>query len=327
MNIIFKNSTKAFIFALLTTLSLIGNHSLYAKPIKPPDRKIFQKIDRWLDRWRKTNAGRAFNRFFFQTGLYHAFWWRRDPRVFNRVFATSELPEFKIITANLMLFPPPLADSQAEKIRLFAEVVRRYNPDLIFVQEVWDNHSIIVLADEFSDYNLTFSPASVYNRSGLVLFSRPRIISSDFIMYPVQIHHNLEELLAQKGALIVNIRNGMEVYSLINTHLYSAPLTTRYRPNPRQFKFLLDYMKSKSKFNTILAGDLNLRPEEVRKIAKTGFVIDSCQLPTAGTPKRTQKLDHILLLSQYGAELISHRVSGKIDFSDHSPVFGICNFK
>lgn len=299
------------------------------RTLKPPDRKILREIDQRINLFRSSLTGRMLNRVLFQTGLYHAFWWRRPPHVFKRCEGRKQQQELKVVTANLLLFPPPLADGQEKQIEDFANAIRSFDPDVILLQEVWDNNSIILLADIFAGYNMVFSPASIYNRSGLVTFSRHEIVSAEFIMFPMQIHHNAEELLAQKGFLLTRLKAGTGEMMVINTHLYSAPIEKAYRPNPRQFLFLQKAAMNSGKIPLLVGGDLNLKPDEMRRNLLLKLVPDNCQLPTAGLPERTQKLDHILFWAPAGLnyKFSAGRAPDAVKFSDHAAIMGTLKFK
>ncbi|MEW6708860.1 MAG: endonuclease/exonuclease/phosphatase family protein [Candidatus Riflebacteria bacterium] len=318
---------KPFLALFFSIALLAASAQAEEIKIKAPNRSFFRKFDQLFERFRQTSFGRAFNRYFFKTGLYHAFWWRRPPEVFNRCTSGPDDQKIRIVTANLMLFPPPMGEQQEERIRVFAETIRPLNPDLILLQEIWDNNSLIIIADVFRDYNLAFSPASLYNRSGLVTLSRNEFSKIDFIMFPLDIRHNPEELLAQKGALTTMIKRGTREIRVINSHLYSASADQDYRPNPGQLAFLKNMVDFSSNQPTILAGDLNLKPVEVNEYAGKIFRSDPDRLPTAGSPKRKWKLDHILLYPRPGSAIFSRRVESPVVFSDHSPLYGIANFK
>gem|GEM_PF-4496150 len=94
-----------------------------------------------------------------------------------------------------------------------------------------------------------------------------------------------------------------------------------------QLAFLKNMVDFSSNQPTILAGDLNLRPVEMIEYAGKIFRSDPDRLPTAGSPKRKWKPDHILLYPRPGSAIFSRRVESAVFFSDHSPLYGIASFK
>jgi endonuclease/exonuclease/phosphatase family metal-dependent hydrolase len=74
----------------------------------------------------------------------------------------------------------------------------------------------------------------------------------------------------------------------------------------------------------LIAGDMNLLPEEIAKLAAPDLLQGDCLLPTAGGAKRVKKLDYIFILGadKTQIQLTTKRIDSKYNFSDHSPVFG-----
>jgi endonuclease/exonuclease/phosphatase family metal-dependent hydrolase len=292
-----------------------------SRPLKPPQRKFFRQLNDFFSGWHRAWPTIMIDRAFFQTGVYHALTGCREARILQRTPKQTNLyNNLRVVTANLMLFPAPMGRNQLSRIGLFAECIQPLNADLIMLQEVWDQQSLRYLAEKFFDYDLIFVPSAVYNRSGLVVFSKIQIKSVQFIQYPLSIKHNLEELLAHKGALVMEAEINSRLLLLVNTHLYSAPPDRRCRPNPGQFTFLQQKLAEISSGTVIIAGDLNLRPVDLDSLLKKDYLPDSCPLLTAGSPQHNQKLDHIIIKPAHGEKIATGRVECPIAFSDHSPV-------
>ncbi|MDD3148545.1 MAG: endonuclease/exonuclease/phosphatase family protein, partial [Candidatus Riflebacteria bacterium] len=229
--------------------------------------------------------------------------------------------KIKILTANTLFFPPPFFFDQREKADELVKLIRSYDPDIIFLQEVWDNNSLIYLIRKMPDYHAVLMPSPLFNRSGLLTLSRnmPECVSAE--LYPLTIRHNFEELLARKGLLTARITFAGQPIWLVNTHLYSAPPGAAFRFAFGQFKQMQKRILS-CPGNVIAGGDLNLMPSELEPLLD-GIIRDNCNLPTAGFPQRKKKLDYLLAKS-YGntaLELTGRRSEWPVFFSDHSPVY------
>lgn len=233
----------------------------------------------------------------------------------------------RVITANLLLFPAPFFFNQYERIDEFARMARSINPEIIFLQEVWDNNCLDRLLSLFPDYHATVMPSLFYNPSGLLTLSRFRIEQAGSMIFPLSLRHNIEELLARKGVLISRANfNGHQLF-LLNTHLYSSPLASSFRPNPDQFRSMVSLINSLPG-HVVTGGDMNLLPEELEALLKGNIVRDDCNLPTAGAERRSKKLDYILGKGDTGnrAEVRASRIEWPQLFSDHSAVFGEVRF-
>lgn len=229
----------------------------------------------------------------------------------------------KALTANLILFPHPFFFNQAERIEEFARAVRHVDPDIIFLQEVWDNNSLGLIISRFPDYYSIYIPGLIFNHSGLTILSRFPVESASAIFFAPSFLHNPEEFIAFKGVIFCNAKVGTQTISLANTHLYSSSPKSSYRPNLQQF-CQLQHLVSDFPHGTIIGGDLNLLPEELDHLLSGNIERDQCRLPTAGAPERRKKLDYLLIrqTGQTPMTIEARRLEWPIMFSDHSPVFG-----
>ncbi|MGM0599692.1 MAG: endonuclease/exonuclease/phosphatase family protein [Candidatus Rifleibacteriota bacterium] len=290
------------------------------------DRKPLKKIEKALTTFKRSLAGYLINKIFFKTGVYTALSNNKTITV-NRNQPNRRAKSdksLKIITANLYLFPPPLLKEQKKRISYFVNSIKRLDPEIILLQEVWDKNSIVEIARLLPDYNLSFKTSGLYNRSGLLTLCKYKIQHAQFIPYPLSIRHKIEELLAQKGLLKTDIELDGHKISIFNTHLYSSSPRHSYRPNFNQFELLKRTVSSFSSDLKILGGDFNLKPHEIGKLIEADFLRGSCNLPTAGGIRRTKKLDYIMVVSQkpLKTRLATRRLETEQMFSDHSAVFG-----
>lgn len=293
-------------------------------PLKPPQRKMIHQLNKLIAPWQNSFFAMALNKTFFRTGLYRSLIRQPNPVIINRRQNFEVEKSIKIITANLMLFPPPMGENQYQRIDDFISTISPFSPDFILLQEVWGNNSLDYLASRLNQYNLVFCNSALYNRSGLVIFSRPQIIRAEFFSYPLDVRHNLEELLAQKGAILIEFKKGSQLLRVVNSHLYSSPPGRNHRPNPGQFTQLQNWLEEKQGQTTIIGGDLNLRPKELKTLLCPSYLADPSPDLTAGFPAHNQKLDHILLKPlRPGAFFRTQKIACPQPFSDHSPVLAV----
>lgn len=239
----------------------------------------------------------------------------------GKVASQAQTGRLRILTANTLLFPWPFYSDQAERIEEFAGLARSVSPDIIFLQEVWDNNSLKILLKSFSDYHAVITPNPLFNLGGLVIFSRIMPARATAECFPLTLHHNPEELIARKGILWAEVScNGRQVW-LATTHLYSSPGNARFRPNPGQFRHLLKRMQAAPDL-VIVGGDMNLQPEELESYLPENVLRDDCNLPTAGR-KIQKKLDYVLACDKQNPadiKIFGSRVEWEKRFSDHHAV-------
>ncbi len=239
----------------------------------------------------------------------------------HQASSQSQPDRLRILTANTLLFPWPFYSDQAERIAEFEKLARSVSPDIIFLQEVWDNHSLKLLLNSFSDYHAVIMPNPLFNLGGLMIFSRLAPVRASAESFPLTLHHNPEELIARKGILWAEISFSNRQVWLATTHLYSAPGNAAFRPNPEQFRHLLKRMQAAPEL-VIAGGDMNLEPEELESHLPVNILRDDCNLPTAGR-KLQRKLDYVLAADKTdpaGIKVTGSRVEWKKRFSDHHAV-------
>ncbi len=230
----------------------------------------------------------------------------------------------KAMTCNMFLLPQPFANRHEDRISDLVKIVKKENPDLVALQEVWTNHWAKKIIELLPEYNATFSFNPLFNRSGLLSLSKFKINKVTFLRYPSWLNFRFEELLAGKGFLISEIViNGFKV-NFVNTHLYSARREMRIKPNFSQLPLLTNYFKDRN-VPTAICGDLNLTPNYVFKTLGVNFIQNKNLKPTAGNHLE-RKLDYILL--KQGTAKINLTSENRIltpRISDHVPV--IAKFK
>lgn len=246
------------------------------------------------------------------------------PPVYQACQTDKQPPKtsIKVITANMLLFPPPFFFNQPQRISEFAKAARTADPDIIFMQEVWDNNSLSLLASHFPDYYSVFSTGLIYNGSGLLTLSRFPITAAAMQMFPMGLEHNSEEFLAGKGILYCRCQVAQNIFYLVNTHLYSAAPTSAYQPNRQQFE-QLNQLVLELGDAAIIGGDMNLLPAFIDQLISPAIKRDHSQMATAGLPRR-KKLDYIMIKPTLAVpmSITAQNLQWPIEFSDHAALLG-----
>jgi len=299
------------------------------KPIRPP---IFNRLTRLLEKAQRSHLLQHIDALLSLSGFYELATAVCRPAItiIPPIGTPCNEPtknrSIKVLSANLLLFPTPFFFNQQQRIEEFTDCVRTLNPDIIFMQEVWDNHSLALLMAAMSDYHAIYSPGIGYNYSGLLTLSRFAPRNAEVRRFAPSLRHSLEEFIAQKSILIVELNAEGQPLYLLNTHLYSAAPYKSYRPNIEQFRRVTEITRTLPG-RIILGGDINLRPEELEKMLPANLQRDDCNLPTAGYPRLSQKLDYIIAGNTSGhTRIAGKRVDPPRRFSDHNPIFSEISF-
>lgn len=303
-------------------------------PIERPVKPFLFK--RWADILKKKQQSpllQQADKLLNKTGIYELVATAIKPRTLVIAPAKKFIDNYRaksvirVLSANLLLFPQPFLTDQQVRIKRFISCARSLRPDIIFLQEVWDNISLAQIIAAFPDYYSLHAPAIAYNPSGLLILSKLPLSEGKALRYPISIRYSLEEMIAQKGMLCGVAQFFGEPLHLMNTHLYSASPQMAYRPNLTQFKRLTGVAGGLNG-HLLLGGDLNLRPTEIEPLLPANLSYEGCQLPTAGYPVLTQKLDYVIAGTDKDRPLQLHgkRIDPQPRFSDHNPVFAEISF-
>ncbi|NLF98063.1 MAG: hypothetical protein GX569_15125 [Candidatus Riflebacteria bacterium] len=315
---------------LIIVSATLADDSFSLRPVRPP---AFKRLSRLLEKAQSSPLLNTVDTLMRLSGIYEIAAACSNPRIVilppavraDRA-SSDNTGSIRILSANLLLFPAPVVFDQEQRIAEFAKCVRSLNPDIILTQEVWDNRSLGLLIAALPDYYSIFSPGIGYNHSGLLTLSRFAPETCIMQRFPTSLQHSLEELMAQKSILQTTLKYDGQILHLFNTHLYSAAPHKRYRPNLRQFKLLADTIDHLSG-RTIVGGDMNLLPADLKILMPKSLQFEGCNLPTAGYPSLKRKLDYILAGNRSGQTVISgRRIDPPRRFSDHNPVFAEIKF-
>ncbi|PKL44289.1 MAG: hypothetical protein CVV41_06535 [Candidatus Riflebacteria bacterium HGW-Riflebacteria-1] len=307
-----------------------GAETFSLRPFRPP---LMNRISRLLERAQRSRVLSRVDALMKGAELYELLAGAFSPTItvlppVQKITTPQRDPAtIKALSANLLLFPAPFFFNQAQRIAEFVKCARQLDPDFIFLQEIWDNTSMSLLIASFSDYYSAYSPGIGYNYAGLLILSRFPLQTVMARRFAMSFKHSLEELTAQKGMMLVSSEiNGKPLY-LLNTHLYSASPRSYYRPNLGQFGQIAATVTNLPG-RVIIGGDMNLRPEEIDSRLTGNMLRDGCNLPTAGFPSLSQKLDYIMIKPEAGSKgtINGGRVETPLRFSDHNPVFAEIHF-
>ena len=295
------------------TLPFIGNKPHYLKTVKAPLRILLnsflpQKLVRYIETI--NFPGEIFTSSFNKPIIV-------SPSEKIRVKSSNSL---SVVSANLFLLPYPFSINNKDRISLFRKKMKKYNPDLIGLQEIWLNQDLQELISVFPEYYAVWIPSLFYNRTGLLILSKFPIEKAYREIYPIGIDYQLQELLAQKGFLQITLIYKGKKLNLINTHLYSTSEYSKLKRNRHQFRLLSKHLK-KVKKPTIVLGDLNLKPSPLEELNKGFLIYDKLKKTTVLGDK---KLDYILTPKNGGLQILqSEAINHSPLVSDHYPIFGI----
>ena len=244
----------------------------------------------------------------------------RDPRI------GADLLRLRMLDANLWLLPRPWASERQERLECFFAMVASWQPDIVTLQEVWLNPDLGRIRRALPEYWAAGVPPFVFNRGGLVVFSRFPIREARHAFYPLTKQHSFVETLAQKGFLQVDIEVGGRLVRVIDTHLYASPSSSSNRFPVWQFE-ILRRLTAEVELPTIVAGDLNIRQDSLFELNAGHFTTETMHGPPEerGTTVRQphRKIDFILGRSPENVGmLIESRTLRDPVVSDHIPVLG-----
>lgn len=238
--------------------------------------------------------------------------------------------ELTTLNLNFWLLPRPFSADNKQRMNRFLELVRKTDPDIITLQEVWLKKYVRYLRKRLKDYHCYCSKNKFYNKSGLVTFSKIKAEFAKLKIFPQKTGFNIIEKLAKKGYLKTDFNINGKKISLINTHFY-FPLTRKEEKiDEEQFELLKEITEGG---HFIIAGDLNTPLEKLKIINNNVFEIDNEEKHTYATHNKyvrkqlqnprnlNRKIDHILTRSNSPMK-IAAKVINPILISDHFPLLG-----
>jgi len=236
------------------------------------------------------------------------------------------LLRFTVLDANMWLLPSPWAFDQEDRLQRFLEMIASYQPEIVTLQEVWLNMDLGAFRKALPGYWAAGIPPSLYNRSGLVVFSRFPITNARYGTYPWTRDHSFVETLARKGFLQIDLDIGGRKVRVVDSHLYASRGSAENRFPVWQFE-ILRALTADVDCPTLVAGDLNIRQEAFDELNAGHFSTEVMTGPAEerGTTVRdsVRKIDYILGRHPQGCEItVESRSLRKPTVSDHLPVLG-----
>ena len=175
----------------------------------------------------------------------------------------------KIKIFNLNFFGLPLFFNKEIRYRFLLQKIKKLSPDLIFLQEIIFRKDVQKLASSLEErgYKTYFKLGRVFNRGGLFIGSRLKVIQADFVPFTDQgpiFSSAFFERLIIKGFLYIEIREFKKEFFLATSHLcYYEHFYLKHQKEPltslAQTKQIIAFFKNKK--NVIIGGDFNFLPE------------------------------------------------------------------
>jgi endonuclease/exonuclease/phosphatase family metal-dependent hydrolase len=175
--------------------------------------------------------------------------------------------KIKILSLNCWLLPPPFSVNNRERLQKIIELIRKINPHIVALQEVWLNKYVSLLKKEFSDYFAVSLNKGLLNKTGLVTLSKLKPDSVDFCFFKKTKYYSLVESFGKKGYQKISFTAGSKKFVFINTHLYDPLKGSKEKITAEQFNEIKNNCKDK---NLILAGDLNIKESDFT-LLNSGF--------------------------------------------------------
>ena len=215
-------------------------------------------------------------------------------------FNTCLLPEY------LNIFNPTYKSKENNIIRTLKihKLIKKLDPDIIFLQEIYDQNIFKILINLFKKDGYKFSHINDKNKfviNGIVTLSKFEILETEFINYESE----SIDIFAYRGLLINKIKYNDKIINLINVHLQNKDTSTKN--NLYQIEKLMEYLKTNNQELFICGGDFNntLNIEDFYYTKDLVSFID---------PKKDEScVDYIITNSKD----FENYISVKNDLSDH----------
>ncbi len=237
--------------------------------------------------------------------------------------------ELKLLDLNLWMLPAPIASDQKKRLQRFILLVKRTDPDIITLQEVWLGKYITFIRKNLKGYHLHRAGKGVFNKSGLVTLSKKAPSSSHFHLFPKLKGVGRMEKLAGKGYLVIMLSLFGRKFHVVNTHLYCPMVEKKKKITEQQFGMLKSISRSG---NWIISGDLNIDEPEFKKLNMGHFTHHTAKVYTVSKEnkyarsrmnrfgKGDKKLDYTLLRAKSNNIIMHTEVLQNPKVSDHYAV-------
>lgn len=167
--------------------------------------------------------------------------------------------KLKMFVLNCWLLPIPFAINNKGRLNKIISLIKKHNPDIIALQEVWTKMYERALKRNLPEYYFVEPKSRVFNKSGLMTGLKIKHESYKVKYFPRKGLSGAEKL-AKKGYHIVKITDDL---FFVNTHLLDPTNKKEKEIIKSQFKILEKLAPNKS---IIIAGDLNLSEDELKEL-------------------------------------------------------------
>jgi len=236
--------------------------------------------------------------------------------------------EIKIFNLNCWLLPTPLSSDNWERLGRIVKLIKKYDPDIVALQEVWRKKYADYLQKELREY-FCYAGKKLFNRPGLVTLLKVKPLFFKRGVFRKSKKFNRLEKFASKGyqRFLLKIRNKKFIF--INTHLYTAFNPDANKQALTEFEYLKKLCGQKK---VVLVGDLNIGEKTFEKLNNGFFKYESDKsLERLGITKYRKKrfsrfgqsskrVDYILVRGVGGSKIkLNRQIIKKPEVSDHFP--------
>ena len=157
------------------------------------------------------------------------------------------------------MLPFSLSPDNDPRLNEIISEIKKANPDVIALQEIWLNSSVEKITRELSDYSFISGTKTFFNKinkGGLVTGIRgKKILATNHTFAPIG-GSSWVENLGGKGYQILLLPKNVR---FVNTHLYAPTNKAEENITKTQFRLLSDLLRKRG---GILAGDLNIEESD-----------------------------------------------------------------
>lgn len=221
----------------------------------------------------------------------------------------------KIFNLNCWLLPPPFSKDNRKRLRRIIKIMKRVNPDIIALQEVWLHKYVGIIKKEMKEYQFFHSKHFLFNKSGLITGTKIKAKHANLKFFPITKNHNLREQIGKKGVHVIALSDKM---CFINTQLYAPNNKKEKRITFSQFKFIQGLNGFEK---TILVGDLNIDERELELVNNS---FDHAK--KRETHKERRVIDFILKSKNFKAKIVSEIIKKPV-VSDHEIILASMTIK
>jgi exonuclease III len=237
--------------------------------------------------------------------------------------------ELKIFNLNCWLLPVPFSSENKKRIKGIMEFIKKQNPDIMTLQEVWLKKDVRNFKKIFPNYKFFHSNSKLFNKSGLLFGIKwnPKSFSQSY--FKITSTHSKRERIGLKGYQVVEISPGVFV---INTQLYAPEAPNEMKITLLQFEEIQRITLGRK---AILSGDLNLEEDEFLNSNRVFYY----KSPLGFTIARKNKYCHAVfnkfshadktidyIVSNDKSLAVNPKIFNPVTVSDHYPLSGTFEF-